>query len=78
MSALEDELINVNSYWINNGVSDSYYNLTEKEILKDYLKYIYVLAVYKNNHKSIEKEIKMLIDKTSTLSNPNCRRRMMP
>jgi hypothetical protein len=42
------------------GVSDSYYKPSEKEILKDYLRAVDVLTIYKNNNTILEKEVKEL------------------
>jgi hypothetical protein len=45
------------------GISDSYYRITEEEILKDYLKATKFLTISKNNTEVFEKEIEKLTEK---------------
>ncbi len=45
------------------GISDSYYRLTENEILDDYLKAVKNLSIHKNDNAILEKEIEDLREK---------------
>jgi hypothetical protein len=63
------------------GISKSYYKPQEKAIMEDYLKAVKNLTILENtNNEDFKRKLRTFARKmrtTSTLSNPNCRKRMM-
>jgi hypothetical protein len=63
------------------GISKSYYKPQEKAIMEDYLKAVKNLTILENtNNEDFKRKLRTFARKmrtTSTLSNPNCRKRVM-